>query len=91
MASTVAPRLSGRARVGSKLSTDGGTWSQSGVSLSYRWFRSGKPVRGATTRVYYLRKADIGHRLLARVIAVKDGYTTVTARSPRSKVVARRR
>lgn len=88
MTSTVAPKINGRPRLGSKVTTDGGSWSQANVRLGYQWFRGDKKIRGATQRTHVLRKGDVGHRLSVRVTAVKGGYTTARSWSPRTRTIA---
>lgn len=87
MASTALPKISGKARVGKKLSTDGGTWSQPGITLTYQWLRDGRPIKRANKDFYRLRAKDAGHRLRIRITAVKDGYATASALSEKTRKV----
>ena len=59
------------------------------MKLSYRWYRNGKPIAGATKKSYKVKKADAGKRLRVKVTARKTGYTTVVKYTPRSVKVLR--
>ena len=58
--STARPIIAGRFRVGQTLHTDGGAWEPADPSLSYQWFRNGRPISGATEASYTLTPADHG-------------------------------
>ncbi len=76
-----APRISGKARVGSTLSVARGSWSPKPTSYAFQWLRNGKPVGGATKAKYAVKKADKGKKLTVRVTAKANGYVSVSARS----------
>ncbi|MFT4280106.1 hypothetical protein [Microbacterium sp.] len=57
------------------------TWRK-GTTLSYRWLRDGKPISGASSWRYVLKKSDLGHRVTARVTAKIPGYGTVVKTTP---------
>jgi hypothetical protein len=73
--STMAPHISGRARVGKKLSGSKGSWTYSPTGYGYQWLRcnghGGSCVRisHATRSVYRLTKRDARHRLRVFVTA----------------------
>jgi hypothetical protein len=82
-----APRISGRARVGRKLSARHGSWANSPTAYHYQWLRcnkrgaSCKSIRRATHSTYRLGKRDAGHRLRLRVVARNlAGSATATSR-----------
>jgi hypothetical protein len=54
-----------------------GTWD-SGVSLSYQWFRGGVVVPGAVGAKYPLAPEDVGSVISVSVTGSKPGYQTVT-------------
>jgi hypothetical protein len=69
------PRITGTARVGKVLSTDGGHWTNSPTSFSYQWLRCSAKgtacaaIPGATKPTYKLGKRDAHHKLRVRVTA----------------------
>jgi hypothetical protein len=71
---TKAPHISGRARVGKKLSAGRGSWTYS-PTFAYQWLRcnahgaSCKNIRNATHAKYRLTTRDAKHRLRLRVTA----------------------
>ena len=86
----VAPKIAGTARVGATLKeTSSGTWSQPGVTLTRAWLRNGAVIAGATGTSYVLKAADLGKRVSLRVTATKPQYTSDTATSAPSALVAR--
>jgi hypothetical protein len=91
-----APHISGRARVGKKLSGSHGSWTYSPASYRYQWLRcnarGGSCVRiGRATHLQYrLTKRDARHRLRVRVTAVnaagsKTAISSATKRVPVAK------
>lgn len=86
--STALPKISGTATVAKKLTATAGTWSST-VTTAYRWLRNGVAISGATSSSYTLTAADAGKKISVRVTASKTGYTTATATSTPTAVVAR--
>jgi len=80
-----SPTISGTAAVGSVLTAKPGTWSPSGVTLTYAWKRGTTTV--STRSTYVPVAADVGKRLTLTVTGSKAGYTT-TSRTATSPVVA---
>ncbi len=74
---TVLPRITGKTRVGQKLSISVGSWSSGSarLSYSYTWKICSKrgtgcrAIPGAVRRTLVLRRVDLGHRLAAVVTA----------------------
>jgi len=83
---SVAPKISGTAKVGKKLTVRRGGWTPSGVSYSYRWKRNGKAIRGATKASYTLGKKDRRTRITVTVTGRKTGYVTVSRTSKSVRV-----
>jgi len=89
-----APHISGRARVGRKLSGSHGSWTFAPTSFKYQWLRcnsrgaSCSIIRRATHTTYKLARRDAGHRLRLRVRATNAAGSTV-ATSPTSTRVSR--
>ncbi|ROS21750.1 Ig-like domain repeat protein [Cellulomonas sp. PhB150] len=84
-----APRVSGTAAVGKKLTASAGSWSLSGVSASYQWLRGGKPIAGATKSSYTVTTSDVGARLSVRVTAKVAGRASSSATSSSTGTVAK--
>jgi hypothetical protein len=83
---TVAPKVTGTAKVGKTLTVTPGTWDVDGVALTYQWLRAGKPVAGATGTSYDVLPADAGDKLDVVVSAAKANHVTGTAIATAGKV-----
>ncbi len=93
VANTVAPSISGTARVGIRLSVAQGTWSGSPMAYSYQWRQcttSGycTPILGATNANYTPQAADVGHTLTATVTATNGGGSLATSSAATAAVQA---
>jgi hypothetical protein len=80
-AATVAPQISGTARVGAALSVATGTWNPAATSYSYQWqvgFGSGwVTIAGATSATYTPTQTQVGGAIRAGVTATNSyGSTT---------------
>jgi hypothetical protein len=80
---TRSPSISGRARVGSRLTATHGGWSLSGVRVRYQWLSGGHRLRGATGSTYRVRSGDRTRRISVRVTAHKPhrGHTATISPS----------
>jgi hypothetical protein len=93
-AATTAPHVSGRARVGKKLSGSHGVWTYS-PSFAYQWLRCNahgggcSSIHSATHATYKLTNRDAGHRMRLRVTAT-NAAGSQTATSSASARVAKR-
>ena len=47
-------------------------------TYSYRWYRNGAAISGATAKSYILRSADRGTAIKVKVTGRKSGYTTAS-------------
>ena len=74
-----APAVTGRAKVGSRLTASRGTWSPAPASYAVSWLRNGKAVHTGTT--YTVTRADRGKRIQVRVTVRKPGYENRSATS----------
>lgn len=74
---THKPAIDGTRKVGKTLKLVRGSWT-SGTKFSYRWYRDGKAIKGATKSSYKLPKSSAGHRFKVKVHGVKSGYTSVS-------------
>src|SRR5215204_1518545 len=89
-----APRITGEAKVGSRLSASHGHWAGHPRSFRYAWHRCNKgrkcvKVGRASKRTYVVNSTDVGHRLRVVVIAA-NGDGMAQARSVWSKPVKKR-
>jgi hypothetical protein len=75
------PSVSGTPRLGQTLTFDPGSVTPDG-DVAVQWLRGGVPVDGATGTTYPLSAADLGHRISAGMTVTRDGYTTLTERTP---------
>jgi serine protease len=81
---SVKPKIYGKAKVWKKLTAKAGTWT-SGTKLKYQWYRSGKAIKGATSKTYKLISADRGDRISVKVTGSKTGYTTTSKVSSKTR------
>lgn len=84
------PVVSGSPVVGSRLSTNQGSWANNPTSFAYQWVRcppsGGNPlgsdcaaIGGATSSSYVVSSSDVGSRLRARVTASNSSGSAVGA------------
>lgn len=83
----VTPTITGTAKSGHTLTAHRGTWSPK-PAYTYRWYRNGVAVSGATHSTYKLTSKDKGKKITVKVTGKRSGYTTVTKTSV-SKTIAR--
>jgi hypothetical protein len=84
-----APKLTGKAKKGRKLTVNTGTWSPKPGRISIKWYRNGKAIKTSAYRSYRLVKSDVGKRITVRVTASGTGLQTVTSVSKATKKVTR--
>jgi hypothetical protein len=90
-AATKTPHVSGRARVGKKLSGSSGSWKNSPTGYRYQWLRCNArgghctSIRRATHATYKLTRRDAKHRLRLRITAtnVAGSGVAISAASAR--------
>jgi hypothetical protein len=88
---TKAPHISGRARVGKKLSGNHGSWTYS-PSYRYQWLRCNghgggcSSIHHATHSAYRPTKHEAGHRLRLRVTATNAAGSTAAVSAASSRV-----
>jgi hypothetical protein len=86
-----APRISGRARVGKKLSGSHGSWTYA-PSYAYKWLRCNShggrcsTIRHATRSTYRLTRRDAGHRLRLRVTVTNAAGSKAAVSAASSRV-----
>jgi hypothetical protein len=83
---TSPPTISGTAKVGSALTANDGTWTNSPTSFTYQWQRCASDGRGcgditsATSKTYTPVTGDVGHALRVVVTATNaDGKASATS------------
>lgn len=81
-----APSISGTPAVGSLLTANPGTWSQSGVTFAYQWTANGVPIAGATSQTFTPTAAEDGKFVAVQVTGSKAGYVSATASSPSVRI-----
>ncbi|GAB2770851.1 hypothetical protein GCM10027020_24840 [Nocardioides salsibiostraticola] len=81
------PSITGRAQVGSTMTTDGGGWNPQDVDLAFQWRRDGSPIAGATNASYDVLAADRGTKLSVRVVASAPGFRDGAETSAESAVI----
>jgi YD repeat-containing protein len=80
---TEAPKLSGSPVVGNRMAVSNGVWSNEPAAYAYQWEdcnSSGKectPILGATNANYTPASSDVGHTLVAEIIATNGGGSIV--------------
>lgn len=85
------PRILGKPIVGRALTAVPGRWT-TGTRLTYRWYASGKAIRGANSMTLRLTKKLKGKRIVLKVTGTKAGYQTLAkASKATTKVKPRRR
>ncbi|MFC0682807.1 hypothetical protein ACFFGH_33665 [Lysobacter korlensis] len=85
--SAPTPAISGTPRAGATLTAATGTWSPSGVQITYQWLRNGVKITGATSKTYRLTSADLGKTIKVSVRGTKSGFTTLTKTSKSTVVI----
>ena len=86
-----APHISGRTKVGKKLSASHGSWTYS-PTYAYQWLRcnshgaSCSSIRHATHSTYRLTRRDAGHRVRLRVTATNAAGSAVAVSAASARV-----
>ena len=74
------PTLNGILIVGERITAISGEWD-SGVVLTYSWFRGSSQILGATESTYDLTELDLEQEISVKVTGTKLGYRTTTKQS----------
>ncbi len=75
------PTVTGTPLVGQVLRATAGTWSPSGVKLTYRWLRNGVVIPNATATTYRLTRDDAGKTISVSITGTYPGKLSRTASS----------
>lgn len=80
---TTAPSVTGEPVYRGQVVAVRGTWSGTDLTFTYRWTRSGHPIKKAAGKRYRPRLADIGRRLRVEVTATDEaGDSTTVVSAP---------
>ncbi|MDR0944613.1 MAG: CAP domain-containing protein [Bifidobacteriaceae bacterium] len=82
----ITVKIKGSARAGHKLKAVVKTKPAKSVKKTYRWYRAGKKIKGATHSTYKVKSRDRGHKLKVKVTAKRAGYRTATKTSKSVKI-----
>lgn len=85
-ATVTTPVLTGGAAAGKTLNCGSGNWTNAPTSYSYRWYRNGIPIAGATSATYRVRSVDEGSSLTCTVTASNAAGSGKSAASRRISV-----
>jgi hypothetical protein len=83
---TKLPKISGTAKVGSKLTAKAGAWTK-GAKLTYQWYAGKKAIKRATKSTLKLVAADKGKTVTVKVTGRLTGYATARRTSRATKKV----
>ncbi|WP_334666289.1 hypothetical protein [Streptomyces cyaneofuscatus] len=83
------PVISGKAKVGAKLTAGAGKWSLKPTSYSYQWYANGKAIAKATGSKLTLKAAQRGKKITVKVTAHRTGHASGASTSTATKAVAR--
>jgi surface antigen len=72
---TVAPTVSGNARVGVPLTATAGRWAPH-ATTTFQWLVDGQPVPNATEKTFTPNGQDVGREITVQVNATRPGYLT---------------
>ncbi|MFK4099868.1 Tat pathway signal protein [Streptomyces sp. NPDC019531] len=81
LTSTAAPKITGTAKTGAKVTAVPGSWSAAPTSYTYQWKADGKAISGATASTYTVAASVVGKKLTVTVTAVRSGWKSGTATS----------
>ncbi|MET8825820.1 hypothetical protein ABZX40_09885 [Streptomyces sp. NPDC004610] len=81
LTSTGAPKVTGTAKTGAKVSADPGTWSAAPTSYTYQWKADGRVLAGATGKTYTVPASVVGKKLTVTVTALRSGWRSGSATS----------
>ncbi|WP_392840829.1 hypothetical protein [Streptomyces sp. LN500] len=76
---TTAPKITGTAKVGAKLTAANGSWTPAATSYAYQWKADGTAVKGATASTYTVPASLLGKRVSVTVTARRTGHADGSA------------
>jgi len=75
------PAITGKIRIGHKLTASPGRWSPKPTRTTFRWKRNGKAIKGADGRRYKVTSKDRGKRISVTVTVTRTGWKKAVASS----------
>lgn len=75
------PKITGNAKTGALLTSNAGSWSIGGLSVSYQWRANGTNIAGATGKTYRVNSADNGKFISVVLTAKRAGFMNVSSTS----------
>jgi hypothetical protein len=75
---TAKVTLSGTTTQGHTLTASHGTWSPTGETWTYAWYRGDTLIEGATTKTYTLTSEDAGQTITVDITGTLSGYEPAT-------------
>ena len=88
IANTVAPAISGDAKVDATLTASAGSWYPAPDALTYQWSADGAPLAGANGPTLVAEPSLVGKVVTVTVTASRAGYTDVQVSSAGTPAVA---
>ncbi|MEU9333864.1 Tat pathway signal protein [Streptomyces sp. NPDC048290] len=82
LTSTAAPKVTGTAKTGAKVTAAPGTWSAAPTSYTYQWKADGRAIGGAIGKTYTVPASLVGKKLTVTVTAHRSGWRPGAATSP---------
>ncbi len=83
-----APKISGTAKVGQRLSVSSGVWFPQPDEHTYRWLANGAAIKGATSATFTPTSAHRGQKITAEVTARHPDYDPVVVKTAGTAAVA---
>lgn len=85
---TARPSVRGVKKTDHTLTANPGSWTPSGLTVSYHWLRDGHVISGARSRSYKLPQSAKGHRFSVRVTVTRAGYTSASRTSAQTPKIS---
>ena len=67
------PTIRGTAKAGKTLTAVSGTWAPAGVTVTYQWLLSGKPISKATKATHIVKASERGKKISVRGTGTLEG------------------
>ncbi|MFC5912537.1 hypothetical protein [Streptomyces pulveraceus] len=83
---TTAPKITGTAKVGAKLTAGKGSWTPAATSYAYQWKSDGKAIKGATASTYTVPASLLGKKVTVTVTARRTGHADGSATTASVKI-----
>jgi hypothetical protein len=78
---TAAPKVTGTAKTGARVTAAPGGWSATPSSYTYQWKANGTAISGGTASTYTVPASMVGKKLTVTVTAVRSGWQSGSATS----------